>query len=663
LGDVFGAKAGALTDPMEHAVLALCLERIATDAAAVEWEFYPPGDSEEPIEDHPVDELWEKPNRFMRGNQLWYASYLSKLIFGEWFWYYPDLVLSSQTGPARKLSSAGTPNQINLLDPRCVKDRVEEDGTISWSWEVNGVSRPLDSARLTQSKRWNQNNPVRGRSLIAAVLPEAEADQFVMQWNKRFFGEQNGIPAGLLIPGVGSNLDADQRKELKRTWAQHAEKRSIAVLPGPGWDFKDLSTSQREMDFLGMRTGARELILAACGVPPLVAGFLDTTIKYNAREQKEIYWQNTIYPLVEQDQSVINADFLPSIGIADEVYPKWEAVKAMLTDMTERANTAKILFDMGVPFAQINERLELGFDAEQIPGSEVGYLPIGLLPADMSGARTVAGPVAEPTQDQADAQQQDGTQPQKSLPAFREERRALIWRNLIVRTRDLEDQFDRVIRGHFKAIEYEVMANLANLKGFLMVQTKEVARYLFDLDAAKKKLRKTTEPVYKQIAKRGGDSLAAELGGLISFNVNDPVVLASIAQLTHRIARIDETVERALRESLGEGLRASETISELRDRVRGVMEVSLGRSRTIARTETGMSFNLSRNIGMKQAGITQQEWLSARDADVRDTHAAIDGDTTHIGEPFANGLLYPQDPSGPAKEVINCRCVALPVVE
>lgn len=44
------------------------------------------------------------------------------------------------------------------------------------------------------------------------------------------------------------------------------------------------------------------------------------------------------------------------------------------------------------------------------------------------------------------------------------------------------------------------------------------------------------------------------------------------------------------------------------------------------------------------------------DKRTRDTHAQINGVEEELRVPFANGLLYPGAPSGPAKEVINCRC-------
>jgi SPP1 gp7 family putative phage head morphogenesis protein len=97
-------------------------------------------------------------------------------------------------------------------------------------------------------------------------------------------------------------------------------------------------------------------------------------------------------------------------------------------------------------------------------------------------------------------------------------------------------------------------------------------------------------------------------------------------------------------------------------RVRKVMGVHQSRSMTIARTETGFAFADGRHIAMKENGIKKQEWLTARDSNVRDSHK-IDGQVRSIGRRFSNGLLRPLDPNGKAKDVINCRCTVVPVLD
>ena len=66
---------------------------------------------------------------------------------------------------------------------------------------------------------------------------------------------------------------------------------------------------------------------------------------------------------------------------------------------------------------------------------------------------------------------------------------------------------------------------------------------------------------------------------------------------------------------------------------------------------------------MKDNEVERNEWLSQRDGNVRESHSDADGQVRNLTEPFDIGgysLSFPGDPSGPAVEVVNCRCFAIP---
>ena len=60
----------------------------------------------------------------------------------------------------------------------------------------------------------------------------------------------------------------------------------------------------------------------------------------------------------------------------------------------------------------------------------------------------------------------------------------------------------------------------------------------------------------------------------------------------------------------------------------------------------------------KGADVVKQ-WDATLDGKTRDSHRRVDGEIRELDELFSNGLDYPGDPKGSAKEVINCRCVSL----
>ena len=54
-----------------------------------------------------------------------------------------------------------------------------------------------------------------------------------------------------------------------------------------------------------------------------------------------------------------------------------------------------------------------------------------------------------------------------------------------------------------------------------------------------------------------------------------------------------------------------------------------------------------------------KQWDATLDRRTRRSHTKVDGEIRELDEPFSNGLMFPSDPAGGAKEVINCRCALL----
>lgn len=92
------------------------------------------------------------------------------------------------------------------------------------------------------------------------------------------------------------------------------------------------------------------------------------------------------------------------------------------------------------------------------------------------------------------------------------------------------------------------------------------------------------------------------------------------------------------------------------------------RAERIARTETIGAYNAAAyTAGAAMASVTgTQRWAqwiaTTTDARTRPTHLAAHLQVQALGEPFSVGvttLRFPGDPSGPANEVINCRCTVI----
>lgn len=149
------------------------------------------------------------------------------------------------------------------------------------------------------------------------------------------------------------------------------------------------------------------------------------------------------------------------------------------------------------------------------------------------------------------------------------------------------------------------------------------------------------------------------------FTVTNPRVRAWLDTKAFKFAdEINQTTEAALRDTLNEAISQGEAIGDISRRIEDVFDAARGaRARTIARTEVIAASNQGAMEAYEQSGVVEEkEWVSSRDEVVRDSHR-IDGETRALNQTFSNGLAQPGDTSGPAEEVINCRCTVAPVIK
>lgn len=97
---------------------------------------------------------------------------------------------------------------------------------------------------------------------------------------------------------------------------------------------------------------------------------------------------------------------------------------------------------------------------------------------------------------------------------------------------------------------------------------------------------------------------------------------------------------------------------EIIRRIMDLTKLNRFRAEQIVRTEVLRSVNFAILLNGYHADyLYTKEWVAVSDFRTRRTHRHTSGEVKDLMEPFSNGLMFPGDPMGPAKEVINCRCV------
>lgn len=145
--------------------------------------------------------------------------------------------------------------------------------------------------------------------------------------------------------------------------------------------------------------------------------------------------------------------------------------------------------------------------------------------------------------------------------------------------------------------------------------------------------------------------------------INEQAVAYSATATNRLTGPVSDSIWNDLKQKVTSAIQTGKSTEALTEEIRLMGEFSRYRAETIARTEANGAYNAG-NYQSAQAlgdvGPVEKYWISTGDDRTRPSHREADGQTKPFAQPFIIGgseMLYPHDPAGPAKEVINCRCV------
>ena len=131
-------------------------------------------------------------------------------------------------------------------------------------------------------------------------------------------------------------------------------------------------------------------------------------------------------------------------------------------------------------------------------------------------------------------------------------------------------------------------------------------------------------------------------------------------KLSKKLEGNTELLKQNVLAEIQRGFATSLTYTDIARNISNWGNVDMNRSKTIARTE-GHRVQCKADMDCAKVAKEQgcdvvKQWDSTLDRKTRASHQRVDKEWRELDEPFSNGLMYPGDPSGSAKEVINCRC-------
>jgi HK97 family phage portal protein len=343
------AREGYLVNAIVHRAVRL----VAENAASCGFLAY---EGAREREAHPLLQLLARPNARQDGASFFEALYAHMLLAGNA--YVEAVALDDEV------------RELYVLRPDRIKVVPGPDGWAeAYDYAVAGRSVRFDqhAARVPPILHLTFFHPLDdhyGLAPVEAAAVAVDTHNAAARWNKALL-DNAARPSGALVYSGpdGAVLSESQFERLKRELTetyQGAVNAGRPLLLEGGLDWKAMSLTPKDMDFLDAKNAAAREIALAFGVPPMLLGIPGDNTYANFQEANRVFWRQTVLPLAGRVGAMLAHWLSPQFGDALRLVVDADRLDALASDraaLWERLAAA--------PFLTLNEKREA-----------VGYAPV-----------------------------------------------------------------------------------------------------------------------------------------------------------------------------------------------------------------------------------------------------------------------------------------------
>ncbi len=278
-----------------NAVAYRCVRLIAEAAASAPLKIGPV--------EHPLARLLARPNPEQTGVELLEAFFGHLQVSGNAY-----LEAASIEGEA--------PSELYVLRPDRMSVIPGADGwPVGWEHRVGANVRrfardPISGAApILHLKLFHPGDDWYGLSPMEAAGFAIDIHNAGGAWNKALI-DNAARPSGAVVFSGGERLSEEQFQRLKQELDEFhvgaANAGRPIVLEG-GLDWRPMSLSPADMDFIQARHAAARDIALAFGVPPMLLGIPGDNTYSNYREANLAFWRHTALPLAQKGARALEA--------------------------------------------------------------------------------------------------------------------------------------------------------------------------------------------------------------------------------------------------------------------------------------------------------------------------------------------------------------------
>lgn len=289
-----------------------CATLVASTAASVPWLLYQANGEE--IDCHPLLDLLDHPNPTQDGIGFLESVFINLQIAGNA--YIEAVEPRDGLGPT-ELYVLRSDRMKVIPGPQGLPQGYEYNvGGRLTRW---GVDPLTGRGPILHIKHYHPLDDWYGMAPLEAAMLSVDQHNAASAWNQALLN-QGARPSGALVfaPKEGpASLSDDQVQRLRDELDQHYQGQSNAgrplILEG-GLDWREMSLSPKEMDWLAGRDAAARDIALAFGVPVQLIGIQGAQTYANMQEARMALYEETVLPLLSRVMAAFDHWLTPMYG-------------------------------------------------------------------------------------------------------------------------------------------------------------------------------------------------------------------------------------------------------------------------------------------------------------------------------------------------------------
>jgi len=596
---------------------------IASNVASVPLRFYKSNGDLLP-NDNQISKLFNRPNVSTSNFELWEQSIINLLVYGECIWYF-------NTNDYNRVT------EIFVVSPKFMKHYIDKETGQIDRWVFNNKI-PMDAKDICFLKLPGLSG-VRGMSPIDTILTELQTDKEAAKFNQSYFKNSAQI-GGVLYTDKDAEISIEELKKVVTEWNNSHQGSNkaykVAGLLG-GMQYKEITASMKDIQFLDSVKDFRDKIISLLGVNKTVMGISDDVNLANSQMGMRQFIELTVIPHLTRFQQKLNATlfsiFYPEIFCKFDI----KSIESLKADFKKQLESAKELLMMGYTRNEINERLDLNMpdtddNDDLLPMNLVQRGVTNLLHTPVVPEKSVKLEVIEKLPDIENKQS-----------SYRDD--------YLMSQQSQEIPFHKKMKSYFYKQRSKVLKIMSDAKN-----VHNITNALGSLiDSENIRLKTALTPLYENVVE-AGQNLALK-------TLNEKMILKELISYDamynrlNKIVGINQTTFNQIKMELYEGANEGESIEKMAKRIRGVYNLAEKRSLIIARTETATLISETTFDVYKSKGVKKKQWISTKDSKTRQTHIQNDNDgIIAMNKTFSGtGELFPGE--------VNCRCCISPIIE